>query len=255
MFKADPLVTCPSCGQPNAAREKFCTACAARLGEEPSIGAARPRVAAPSARDSAFGAPRTVHSGPVPLRAPPPDAAGFWFKFCMAGLVLMLGFLGWALYVMSGSRAVPPAPLARSVAPAAAGPDVAPPIASAVAPAVPAAAPAAPAATSPQLMAEPRAAAARPVARERNRRPARERAPAVEADGDAWVMPSRAPAVTSSPQFRDAGPPIVEGPRPGAFGQSARPGVVMPAPDLGPPIAVGPGPRYDYSTPNAGTPP
>ena len=251
MFKAEPLVTCPSCGQSNAAREKFCTACAARLGEEPSIGAARPRVAAPSARDRAFGAPRTVHSGPVPLRAPPPDAAGFWFKFCMAGLVLMLGFLGWALYVMSGSRAVPPAPLARSAEPAAAVSDVAPPTASAVTPAVPEAAPAA---TLPPQPAEPRTAAARPAARERSTRPARERAPAVEVDGDAWVMPSRAPAVTSARQFRDAGPPIVEGPRPGAVAESGRPGVVLPAPDLGPPIAVGPGPRYDYSTPNAGTP-
>ena len=83
------------------------------------------------------------------------------------------------------------------------------------------------------------------------------------------------PAMTSSPNYQDAGPPVVAGPSPTAGpglspsptptttsgepfvrmrpapSSAARSAVSGGAPDLGPPVAAGPGPHYDYSTPNA----
>ncbi len=231
MFKAESSpVVCPSCGKANPAREKFCVACAARLGEEPSIARTRP-LASPSLprRDSGFDAPRTVHSRPAPLRAAPADTAGAWFKFCMAGLVVMLGFLGWALYVMTGSNALAPPPAGQP----------GPPAVSSESPPGPAAAPAAP----PPVTAVAPAPAVRTA-------PARPPEPRRTADA-----PPRAVARERSP------PPVVSqaprpatGPQPFAAAQPTSRESAMPAPDLGPPIVVGPGPRYDYSTPNAGAP-
>ena len=271
MFKAESSpVACPSCGKANSAREKFCVACAARLGEEPSI--ARTRSPAPASlprRDSGFDAPRTVRSQPAALRAAPAETAGFWFKFCMAGLVVMLGFLGWALYVMTGSKAPAPLPAGPSGGPALSSERLPLPAAATAAP--PPVTAGAPAAAVPEPPAAARPAPARPPETRRtaeaSRAAARERSapppptttttgqaprPAPGADGRG--LPSRSPAVTSSPQFRDAGPPVVAGPQPSDVSPPGWRGPTLPAPDLGPPIAVGPGPRYDYSTPNAGAP-
>ena len=298
MFKVrSPSVVCPACGSPNRAQAKFCAACAARLGEEPSIAHAQQRAAAaaatvPPPHDTGLDAPRTNYSRPMPLHAPPSDALGFWFKFCMTGLVVMLGFIAWAVYVLTGSKAVPQlpvgqggaAPMSQSAPPLASA-STAPPMAAAAAVSAPqksvAATPTAPPATTsppaarvatraPDADANPdtrrrsaEAAQQRPAgsqwqaSRERSRPPVRneEEETAAPVSG-AWVMPSRPPAVTSSPQFRDAGPPIVPGPGPAPAPRepyvASQDAPATPAGDLGPPIAVGPGPRYDYSTPSAG---
>lgn len=255
MFKAEsPALVCPSCGNRNPAREKFCLACAARLGREPSIARPAQRVAEPSAH-SGFDAPRTVHSQPAALRAAPVDASSFWFKFCMAGLVVMIGFLGWALYVMTGSKAV--APLAavpaapEAVAPVASTPAPAP----VPAPAVAAAAPAASAPT-PKPVATPAPAPAPVRARppeSRRAAAAASRQPREELLDAPIERPRQQPDMTwqqralpyeQSDERRYEQPYYAPRPMPP---QQA----VMPAPDAGPPIVVGPGPLYDYSTPGA----
>ncbi|MDM0055301.1 zinc ribbon domain-containing protein [Variovorax fucosicus] len=299
MFKVrSPSVVCPACGSPNRAQAIFCAACAARLGEEPSIAHAQQRAAAaaatvPPPHGIGLDAPRTNYSRPMPLHAPPSDALGFWFKFCMTGLVLMLGFIAWAVYVLTGSKAVPPlpvgqggaAPMSQSAPPAPPAAST-PPLVAAVAPAsasqksvaaasAPPATPAPPPARvattrrapdadtdanpdtrrrSPETAQQRPAGAQRQASRERSRQPVWNEEEEVAAPGGgAWVMPSRPPAVTSSPQFRDAGPPIVPGPGPREPYVAAQDApAAVPAGDLGPPIAVGPGPRYDYSTPSAG---
>ena len=329
MFKLrSPSVVCPVCGNRNTAKAKFCAACAARLGEEPSIAHAQPQAAAAATptppHDTGMGAPRTNYSRPMPLSAPPSDALGFWFKFCMTGLVVMLGFIAWAVYVLTGSKAVPPLPagqgtssVSQGAAPAApeapatpagsAASTPPPPLvagarasapqksvaaastASSVsaAPAtssVPAATPAMPSQSAarvattrapdadvnlPARRSSAEAAQQRPEAaqqrfagaqqrqasRERSRPPVWNEEEESAAPGTgAWVMPSRPPADTSSPQFRDAGPPIVPGPGPREpyVASQETPMPAIPAGDLGPPVTVGPGPRYDYSTPSAG---
>ena len=315
MFKLrSPSVVCPVCGNRNTAEAKFCAACAARLGEEPSIARAQPQAAAAATatppNDTGMGAPRTNYSRPMPLRAPPSDALGFWFKFCMAGLVVMLGFIAWAVYVLTGSKAVPPLPVGQGSAssmsqsaapeapatPAGSAASTPPPLvagarASApqksvaaassassapVAPAtssVPAAMPSQSAArvattrapdadvnpparrSSAEAAQQRSAGAQRQAWRERSRPPAWNEEEESAAPGTgAWVMPSRPPADTSSPQFRDAGPPIVPGPGPREpyVASQETPTPAIPAGDLGPPVTAGPGPRYDYSTPSAG---
>ncbi len=267
-------IACPECGQRNRAGARFCEACAARLGAEPSIASTRaptraplPRATAPvplaasaaTGGDSRFDAPRTVHSRPMPL--PASNNSGFWFKFCMAGLAVMIGFIVWSLYMLTGSKAptqLPAAqggaqtpPVAASAAPASASAAPSPPPAS-VAPSPRAAV----AADAPRRSATPTARAPqRQVAtRERVRPPPSEVRPA---DFGGWVEPGRPPAMTSAPNYQDAGPPVVAGPGP-------REPLPMTSPaqpvgsvattgqqDLGPPVTAGPGPRYDYSTPNA----
>lgn len=294
---------CPECGQRNRAGARFCEACAARLGSEPSIASTRaptrdplPRVTAPAQLaasgeahgDSRFDAPRTVHSRPMPL--PEAGNSGFWFKFCMAGLAVMIGFIAWSLYMLTGSKAptqlpaaqvsaeTPPAaasaaPASPSVAPVtppvnvapspkpstAAAADTAPrsamPTARAPQPAsnVPPAAPR----PAPEAAANPppqRQAATRERERERVRRLPSEVRPA---DFGGWVEPSRPPAMTSAPNYQDAGPPIVPGPGPReplpmtSPAQPAGSVATTGRQDVGPPVTAGPGPRYDYSTPNA----
>jgi len=304
MFNAkSSTIACPECGQRNRAEARFCEACAARLGAEPSIASTRaptraplPQATAPvplaastaAGGDSRFDAPRTVHSRPLPLQAQATNS-GFWFKFCMAGLAVMIGFIAWSLYILTGSKAptqlpagqvsaeVPP-PVAASVAPA--GPSPVPsPLPATVAPVAPLPTTAAAAADAPPRSASPTARAPRPsstvppaaprpaidagerptpqrqaAARERVRPPPSEVRPA---DFGGWVEPSRPPAMTSSPNYQDAGPPIVAGPGPREPLPTAPP--AQPAgsvattgrQDLGPPVSAGPGPRYDYSTPGA----
>ena len=298
MFNAkSSTIACPECGQPNRAEARFCEACAARLGAEPSIASTRtptraplppavapvpiaaPVVASVAARgDSRFDAPRTVHSRPMPLQEA--SNSGFWFKFCMAGLAVMIGFIAWSLYMLTGSKAptqLPAAQVSAETAPAAASPapagsSVAPsngPAIVAPSPSTAAAVDAAPrstpttrtpraASTVPPAAQRPATeAATRPAsqreatARERVRPPPSEVRPA---DFGGWVEPSRPPAMTSAPNYQDAGPPIVSGPGP----REPVPSATAPAgpttagrQDLGPPVSTGPGPRYDYSTPNA----
>lgn len=292
-------IACPECGQRNRAGARFCEACAARLGAEPSIASTRaptraplpPPVTAPVPPpvtasgavpgDSRFDAPRTVHSRPMPL--PEASNSGFWFKFCMAGLAVMIGFIAWSVYMLTGSKAptqlpagqvsadtpavAPVAPATQSAAPisppapvappraAAATTDAPPPSATPTARAPRPASTVTPAAPRPDAEARERPAPQRQAAtRERVRPPPAEVRPA---DYGGWVEPSRPPAMTSAPNYQDAGPPVVSGPGP-------REPLPMTSPasptgsvtttggqDLGPPVTPGPGPRYDYSTPNA----
>ena len=297
MFNAkSSTIACPECGQRNRAEARFCEACAARLGAEPSIASARPPTRAPLPQpaapvrqaasgaahdDSRFDAPRTVHSRPMPLQAATSNT-GFWFKFCMAGLAVMIGFIAWSLYILTGSKAptqLPAAqvsaespPVAASAAPAASSAVSSPPPAAA-SPSPSAAADATPRSPAPVARATRPAATVSPAAprtdnegavrpapqrqataRERVRPPPSEVRPA---DFGGWVEPSRPPAMTSAPNYQDAGPPIVAGPGPReplATASPSQPAGSVAATgrqDLGPPVSPGPGPRYDYSTPNA----
>ncbi|MGJ7488284.1 hypothetical protein ACSFA2_23670 [Variovorax sp. LT2P21] len=288
MFNAkSSTIACPECGQRNRAEARFCEACAARLGAEPSIASTRaptraplPQATAPvplaasaaTGGDSRFDAPRTVHSRPMPLQAQAANNSGFWFKFCMAGLAVMIGFIAWSLYILTGSKAPTQLPAGQVSAEA-------PPVAASAAPAGPSAVPsplptsvapspstAAATADAPPRSTSPTARAPRPsstvppapprqaTARERVRPSPSEVRPA---DFGGWVEPSRPPAMTSSPNYQDAGPPVVAGPGPREPLATAPP--AQPAgsvattgrQDLGPPVSAGPGPRYDYSTPNA----
>lgn len=304
MFNAkSSTIACPECGQRNRAEARFCEACAARLGAEPLIASTRPPTRAPlpqaaapmlhapqaasgAARgDSRFDAPRTVHSRPMPLQEA--SNTGFWFKFCMAGLAVMIGFIAWSLYMLTGSKApmqlpaaqvgVETPPVGPATPPAAASPSPAPssppPVNVAPSPSTAATADAsprspAPTAPAPQAASTVPPAAPRP-ATEARERPApqrqaatreRVRPPPAEVrptDYGGWVEPSRPPAMTSAPNYQDAGPPIVPGPGPReplpmtSPAQPAGNVATTGRQDLGPPVTVGPGPRYDYSTPNA----
>lgn len=301
MFNAkSSTIACPECGQRNRAEARFCEACAARLGAEPSIASARPPTRAPLPPptapvphaphaasgavhgDSRFDAPRTVHSRPMPL--PEASNTGFWFKFCMAGLAVMIGFIAWSLYMLTGSKAPTQLPAAQvsaetpPVAPAApaspsAVPSSSPPMNVAPSPSTAATADAPPRSATPTARA-PRPASVVPPAAPRPATEARERPtpqrqaatrermrpPPAEVrptDYGGWVEPSRPPAMTSAPNYQDAGPPIVAGPGPReplATASPSQPAGSVAATgrgDLGPPVSPGPGPRYDYSTPNA----
>ena len=324
MFTAKPsTITCPECGQRNRAEARFCEACAARLGAEPSIASTRaptrpplPSATAPAplaasataaakGGDSRFDAPRTVHSRPLPLQAQAANNSGFWIKFCIGGLIVMIGFIAWSLYILTGSKAPAQLPTGQAGMGSAPTASAAPPSVAAVPAASPAVAPAAavPAATHAaaalSLPARPapsaatatsnlppvverfqatepsaaRPSAARQAAARQRARPAPTEVQ--PADFGGWVEPSRPPAMTSSPNYQDAGPPVVAGPSPTAGpglspsptptttsgepfvrmrpapSSAARSAVSGGAPDLGPPVAAGPGPHYDYSTPNA----
>ena len=317
MFTPKPsTTTCPECGKRNRAGARFCEACAARLGAEPSIASTRPPTRAPLPRatapvplaapasvpasaargaDSRFDAPRTVHSRPQPLQAQAANNSGFWIKFCIGGLVVMIGFIAWSLYILTGSKAPAQFPTgqagmagapATSAAPSniaavpALTPAAAAPAATSAAVALsPPARPAASASVSAPTVDAPQAASDVPPAAERVQstepsaaRPtparqaaARQRARPVPrdvqpADFGGWVEPSRPPAMTSSPNYQDAGPPVVAGPSPTPSEPfvrlipappSAARSAVSASPDLGPPVTAGPGPHYDYSTPNA----
>lgn len=262
MSKAEsPAVVCASCGHQNPAREKFCLACAARLGREPSITRPGQRAALPPA-DSRFDAPRTVLSQPARLQAPAVDASGFWFKFCMAGLVVMLGFMGWALYVLTGSKAVAPlaaAPVAPApVEPVASTPAPVPlplplPLPSPSSATVPARAVAATApvaiAPTPKAAASPAPAPAPapvPAARVRSSESRRAASAASrQALEDEPFERPRQPDMSWQQRAMPYEQPYYA-PRPMPSQQA-----VMPTPDAGPPIVVGPGPLYDYSTPGA----
>lgn len=315
MFSRKPsTLVCPECGQRNRAEARFCEACAARLGAEPSIASRRaptraplPPVATPGALatsaagggDSRFDAPRTVHSRPLPLQAQAASSSGFWIKFCIGGLILMIGFIAWSLYMLTGSKAPAQLPSGQAggagtptaiVAPTpslsatpTATPTVTPPAAGPASTGAAAALslPARPATSTPTSnvppatdrfpAAESSAARPTPARQTASRQRARPAPSEVQpADFGGWVEPSRPPAMTSSPNYQDAGPPVVAGPSPSvapAQSQSPAPSAtptepfvrmrpapssaVNGAPDLGPPVAAGPGPHYDYSTPNA----
>ena len=319
MFNAkQSTIACPECGQRNRAEARFCEACAARLGAEPSIASTRaptraplPRATAPvplaasaasaaAGSDSRFDAPRTVHSRPLPLQAQAANNSGFWIKFCIGGLIVMIGFIAWSLYILTGSKAptqlptgqagTASAPATSAVPPSTAAAPVVTPAAAVPAATHAAAALSLPARPAPSVATatsnvppvverfqatEPsaaRPAAARQAAARQRARPAPSEVQ--PADFGGWVEPSRPPAMTSSPNYQDAGPPVVAGPSPTAgpglsptpspSSGSSEPFVRMrPAPsanvrsavngssDLGPPVTAGPGPHYDYSTPNA----
>lgn len=258
---------CAACGRKNPANARFCVACDARLGAEPSIGAA----AAPVPADGLHDASHAVPSRPAALEASAgADSGAIWVKLCIGGLVILLGFMGWALYMLTGSKVPQQLPTGQSAAvpevsavpsPPSSPPLPPPPVATAPPPA-PSAPPAAPPAAAGAAVAPsdvfpytpPTATQQRRAARARSRpAPADAAAPGGEASAGAWVEPSRPPAITSSPSYRDDGPPIVPGPGP-AVGEAAAPavvrGAVRPA-DPGPPVVEGPGPHYDFSTPGA----
>lgn len=251
---------CQECGKRNAGSARFCSACAARLGAEPSIGAGAGAGALPpdSRPDSRPGA----------LQAPAADTGAFWVKLCIGALVVLLGVIGWALYMVTGSKVPAPLPAGAGTAapeaiappppPAATAPPPPPPPPVATAP--PAAPPSATPPPAPRVAAEavppsdvfPYKAPAAQQRRSARLRPAPAEADSTagEAPSGAWVMPSRPPAVTSSPGYRDEGPPIVPGPGP-SVSDPATAGTAPSASDPGPPAALGPGPRYDFSTPGA----
>ncbi|MDM0090710.1 MULTISPECIES: zinc ribbon domain-containing protein [unclassified Variovorax] len=241
-------MVCPECGARNPASARFCSACAARLGAEPSIG--EEAVPVSSAMPAA---PATADTGTI------------WVKVFIGGLVILLAFMGWALYMLTGSKVPQPPPTGQGAAvpevPVAPSPPPSPPpvaTAPSVAPSPPPVAP--PPATTGTAAAPSDVFPYTPPPSAQQRRAARARARAAPAEagaGDAatgaWVEPSRPPAMTSLPSYRDDGPPIVPGPRPAAgaavpAGSSGTP--VQPA-DPGPPVVAGPGPHYDFSTPGA----
>lgn len=279
---------CPECGTPNPASARFCASCAARLGAEPSIVA--PRLSTPS-RLAASGA---IPSRPAPLPPPHANTTAFWVKLGIGGLLLMIGFIGWSVYVLTDVKVVTQVPTGqggsagatvtapatapatpseaplRPLAPSAAATTVSPAQSAAPIASAPSAGPAPSAAmqTNPdpptdagdlqrriealekQLAGQRSRAASRAAAARAAEEPATGSSGAAATGG--WVAPSRAPAMTSSPGYRDAGPPVVRGPEPTVPTvptEVARPApsAVMPAPDLGPPVVEGPGPRYDFS--------
>lgn len=219
----------------------------------------------------------------MPLGTTASDSATFLFKFCIAGLVVLIGFIGWALYMLTASKAVPVLPVSQGVVatPGAVAASAASPASPASPLPRPAGTPPSPTSTSTpaRVTADaPSAVAPTPLAADQafpeirraappGRQARRESTPAptpnervgeVAATGE-WVAPTRPPASTSSPLYQDPGPPIVQGPGPRESTLPALPSaptragstVEMPRADPGPPIAEGPGPRYDYSTPGA----
>jgi pyruvate/2-oxoglutarate dehydrogenase complex dihydrolipoamide acyltransferase (E2) component len=276
-FKSPPAV-CPACGTANPADARFCVRCAARLGAEPSIVA--PRLSAPS-RPADAGA---IPSRPAPLSSGRTDTTAFWVKLGLGGLLLLIGFVCWSVYILTDVKTVPQMPTGQGGGTA--GVVLAPVIATPVpAPAPTASTPAAaaepPSTTIPSTTVPAASTAAAPAsntvapvtaasAASRARAASRQAARAAEeraAEDRAvvnggWVEPSRPPAMTSSPSYQDAGPPIVRGPEPRETAPvpvtAPNPVVVQPqprvetAPDLGPPVIEGPGPRYDFSRPGSG---
>lgn len=269
-------IVCAECGEENRATARFCTACAARLGAEPSAAGATASNPMPLRQESRREALGATPSRPIPLTPPAADSATFLFKFCIAGLVVLIGFIGWALYMLTASRAVPAAPASQSGISSAEPMAIAPPVAASAEASTQSQGPAtqgAPARAAPD--APPARAAAptenyetfpeirrpapmrRQATRERPPRPG-EGAPEV-ATSDNWTEPTRPPASTSSPLYQDPGPPIVPGPGPRESALSTLPSVpvrsggaaIGRSADPGPPIAEGPGPHYDYSTPGA----
>ncbi|WP_162591758.1 zinc ribbon domain-containing protein [Variovorax sp. PBL-E5] len=278
---------CGICGASNRENAKFCVNCAARLGVEPmgqsifGTDAKAPR----TQRDSGFDAPRTAYSHPMSLRAAlmSREPAIFWVRAGMTGLVLLIGFIGWCLYVLTANKVPPQSSVSERTVLAAPQPPAEPKPATAGADAPKlASTPAVPATTSearvaPASVPGTQAASAEPRSRTvaattprntetRRARPAaapRVRAPTSSDEDDVspkftWVEPSRPNARTSMPDYQDPGPPIVQGPGPRYAGSPPSP-VVSPrefagpaqGADLGPPIAPGPGPRYDFSSPGA----
>ena len=269
-------IVCPECGEGNRATARFCTACAARLGAEPSAAGAVVPAPAALRHQSRRDAPHTVHSRPTPLGASASDSATFLVKFCIAGLIVLIGFIGWALYMLTASKAVPVLPVVQgsaapseAVAPSAAVPVSPPPqpvatlpVPTRIPPETPRVAPSVPVAAAPAFPEIRRPAATR---RQTTRESAQPTMPVPNENGGEvaavgnWVEPTRPPASTSSPLYRDPGPPIVQGPGPRESLLPTLPyppmrsgsTVGMQGADPGPPIAEGPGPRYDYSTPGA----
>ncbi|WP_183028385.1 zinc ribbon domain-containing protein, partial [Variovorax sp. UMC13] len=87
---------CAACGRVNPANARFCVACAARLGAEPSIGDA----AAPAPPDGPLDASHVVPSRPAALEASAgADTGTVWLQRLVGGLVILLGLMGWALYM------------------------------------------------------------------------------------------------------------------------------------------------------------
>lgn len=258
---------CQECGKRNPASARFCAACAARLGAEPSIGAAAVPGATIASPEGRHDAPRTVDSRPGELAARGVDTSAFWVKLCIGGLVVMLALFAWALYTLTGSKVPAQVPIGQGAAPSevstVAPPPPPPPQPAATVPstapsAAPAAAPAATTAAVPPSDVFPYTPPAK-ASGAPQRRPARVPQAPVEGAADArvaapgaWVEPSRAPSMTASPAYRDDGPPIVPGPGPG-MGDAAPAVSGGPARsvDPGPPVVEGPGPRYDFSTPGA----
>ncbi|MGI4779411.1 MAG: DUF7577 domain-containing protein [Janthinobacterium lividum] len=248
-----PTAVCPECGTTNPADARFCVRCAARLGAEPSIVA--PRLSAPS-RSAGAGA---IPSRPAPLAVQRADTTTFWVKLGIGGLLLLIGFVCWSVYILTDVKTVPQMPTGQGgatagvvLAPVVAVP-AAPSTASLPSSAVPAASTAA---SSVSNAASGAGSSTAPIAvvpaAPRVRATPRSASRAVEenaAVSGGWVEPSRPPAMTSSPAYQDAGPPIVRGPEPRETAPVpvTVPSQGNPAPDLGPPVVEGPGPRYDYS--------
>lgn len=298
MSRVQSSVICPECGTANPENARFCARCAARLGAEPSI--VTPRFSAPSR----LASPGAIPSRPAPLpTATHANNAAFWVKIGIGGLILMIGFIGWSVYVLTDVKVVTQVPTgqggttaapAASVASPSPSPSASASASAALTPLVPApsstspasstaaasAVPAAPSTSSPPTPANastPQAPArssdaedlqrriealekqlagqrARAASRSAAARASEPGASGAAAGTGGWVEPARAPAMTSTPGYQDAGPPVVRGPAPTVPVEVARPAQpstapspVMPAPDLGPPVIEGPGPRYDFS--------
>jgi hypothetical protein len=125
MTPSSPLhVTCGGCGRSNRPSAMFCIGCAGRL---PAFVATRP-----SALETSR-APRLRPALPIRSDAPghvlPAETLWFWLRLGLPLLVMMIGFMGWYLYIThqaAGSLpavtpAVPaPAPASIPIAPSAA---------------------------------------------------------------------------------------------------------------------------------------
>jgi hypothetical protein len=259
---------CGICGKLNRENARFCVGCAARLGVEP-VGTSIPGPAfADSHRDAGFDSTRTAgHSRPTPLRAAAParEPAMFWLRAGLAGLVLLLGFVGWCMYVLTSHKTVVPlqastntsSPSSESRPQAEPAPTVASPVAPVAAPA---SAPSpAPAASSRVATLVPQAPAAKP-------------SPATGTEADASIAsphpaiigggvdaartrPTAAPRSYPRERSRRQDPPDTDSsglaPNYGWVAPSREPANTLNPgyADPGPPVVPGPGPRYASSIP------
>ncbi|MEJ8846839.1 hypothetical protein [Variovorax rhizosphaerae] len=261
---------CGICGKLNRKNARFCVGCAARLGIEP-VGHSIPGPAfADSRRDASFDATRTGHSRSMPLRASAParEPAMFWLRAGIAGLVLLIGFVGWCMYVLTSHKAVAPLQAGTNASvPAVQAESPSDPAATAVAPVTPAplapstlAGSAAPASSNRAPTAAPLAPIAKPYAATGTEADASIAATPSSAANSAPIRSTATPGATprnyarernrrqESPDTETSSLPSnyswVEPARQPA--NTLNPGYV----DAGPPVVPGPGPRYASSIPS-----
>ncbi|WP_218511194.1 hypothetical protein [Variovorax sp. dw_308] len=261
---------CGICGKLNRKNARFCVGCAARLGVEPVVTSIPGPTFADSRRDVGLDSTRiaTDHSRPTPLRAAAParEPAMFWLRAGLAGLVLLIGFVGWCMYVLTSHKAVVPlqastnasVPSSESRPQAEPAPTVASPVAPVATPTL---------AESPAPGASSRVATLPPLA------PAARPPPATGTEADASIAatsPSTAGRGADAARRRPTTAPRSyarersrrqESPDTDTSGLAPNFGWVAPLrepantlnpgyADPGPPVVPGPGPRYASSIPS-----